>query len=236
MVDPAPHPAPLASPRAQVLLPLGLVLALALAGQALPLAEVVAQVRALGADLGPVSGVLLLAALYASTELMLVPGSPVSLLAGAMLGPLHGGLAVWLGASTSAALGFLLSRAIGARRLEGFASRHPRMEAALSRLRVGGWRWVVALRLLPAIPYTAQNTLAGLSGIAFGPYMLASVLAMVPGVLLWAWAGHTGAELSLSGSQPIEVWEWAGLLLSGLLVLGLGALVHRRIKTAEARR
>lgn len=212
--------------------------ALVVVGRFVPLGELIEAIRALGGQLGLAPRVLLMAGVYMATELMFIPGSPVSLLAGAMLGPLAGSLAVWLGANGSAAVGFLLARAIGARRLEGLASRHPLLGAALHRLRVGGWRWVAALRLLPAIPYTAQNSLAGLSGIGFGPYMLASTLAMIPSVILWAWAGHAGAELSLlsEGAPPLRPWEWGGLLLSGALVLVLGIVVRRRVRAVESRR
>ena len=230
-----PHP-PLraGSLRRQVALLLLFVLLLGLAGRFLPVAGLLEALRARALDHGLAGAVLLFATAYALGELLLIPGSTVSLLAGAVLGPWFGSLAVWLGASTSAALAFLLSRALGERGVARLAAAHPRFAALRARLGTRGWRWVVVLRLFPVVPYAVQNYVAGLSPLPFGPYLLASVIGMIPAVVLYAWAGFTGAEVALAaaGEDPLTASEWLGLLGIAALAVGLGAVARRRLRQA----
>lgn len=234
MTRPVP-PAPLASARAQVLGPLALVLGIGLAGRLLPLGAAVQQARDVAGTSSPLLGALALAALYVLCELLLIPGSTVSLLAGASLGPLWGALAIGVGVLGSAALGHPLGRLLRRPGLLAWIARRPRLHAVEHRLRVGGWRWVLVLRLLPAVPYAAQNYLAGLCGLPYPSFLLVTALAMLPGVTLWTLAGHLGAELSLRsvGLGALRPLEWAGLGVVGLLVLALGGHVRWRIRRAE---
>ena len=220
--------------RRQVLALVAVVLLLGLAGRTLPLAALLEALRAQALAHGPVAAVLLFAMAYALGELLLIPGSTVSLLAGAALGPWLGSLAVWLGASTSAAVAFLLARALGEQGVARFAARHPRVAAVRQRLGRRGWRWVVVLRLFPVVPYAVQNYVAGLTPLPFGPYLAASVVGMVPAVVLYAWAGFTGAEVALAsaGADPLRPAEWLGLAAVGLLSVVLGGLVRLRLRRA----
>jgi uncharacterized membrane protein YdjX (TVP38/TMEM64 family) len=233
----ADHPHPplrVRSLRRQVGLLVGVVLLLGLAGRTLPLAALLDGLRSQALGWGPGPAVLLFALAYALGELLLIPGSTVSLLAGAALGPWLGSLAVWLGASSSAALAFLLARALGEQGMARFAARHPKVAAVRDRLGRRGWRWVVVLRLFPVVPYAVQNYAAGLTSLPFGPYLLASVVGMVPAVVLYAWAGFTGAEVALAsaGADPLRPAEWLGLAAVGLLAMALGGLVRRRLRQA----
>lgn len=154
-------------------------------------------------------------------EILLVPGSTFSLLAGATLGPWLGALAAWLGAALSAAVAFHIGRHLGEDSVEWLARSHPRLKAVRQRMVEQGWRWVAALRISPVVPYAMQTYLAGVSSIRFLPSWLASLLAMGPTILLYTWAGHTGAEVALAsaGEDPLTRGEWLGLVAAAVVVL-----------------
>jgi len=230
-----PQPPPLqhGTLRRQLLI-LGIILiALAVAGRTLPLGELVEAVRTHAQAAGPVRATLLLALAYAVGELVLIPGSTFSLLAGAVLGPWHGGFTAWLGAATSSAVAFSIARSVGDGAMASLAADRPRLQAIRDRMAVGGWRWVAALRIFPIVPYAVQNYLAGISSIRFAPYWLASLVAMVPTIMLYAWAGHTGAQLALaeSGISPLTTGEWLGLGFAVLAVVVVSLFARQRLRS-----
>lgn len=210
---------------------LGGVFLLALLARVAPVDDGLERLREATAALGPVRAVLLVAGVYAATELALVPGSAICLLSGALLGPWLGTVAAWMGAMTSATLAFLISRHVASGAVEALAARSPRLRRVRQRMGRRGWRWVAALRLFPVVPYTVQNYVAGLTPIPLRQYLGASAVAMVPGVTLYAWTGYTGAEVvrAAAGVDPLEREEVLGLLLVAVLAAALGRSVLRRL-------
>lgn len=214
-----------------MLLLLAAVVAVAGLAKVAPVYAVVEALRGLAEGVGPARATLVLAAGYAAAELVLIPGSLIALLAGAILGPALGSVAVWVGACTSASVAFGVTRHLTGPQIAALAERAPRIGRLRRALSNHGWRWVAALRLFPVVPFAVQNYVAGLSGVGFGPYLAASAIAMIPGVILYSWAGHTGAEVALAaaGEDPLTPQEWGGLLIVAALTVWVGRLVRRRL-------
>jgi uncharacterized membrane protein YdjX (TVP38/TMEM64 family) len=142
-------------------------------------------VRSLGA-LGPAGFI----AGYAVGTVLLVPGSWLTLVAGAIFGLGPGVLYVMIGATIGATLAFLaarhLVRDLVARRL----ADDPRV-AAIDRAVSGqGRRVVFLLRLSPLVPFNVLNYALGLSRVRLTDYLLGSA-GMLPAAgtcgSLWAW-------------------------------------------------
>ena len=55
-----------------------------------------------------------------------------------------------------------------------------------------GWRFVVFTRLVPLFPFVLLNYGFGLTRIPFSHYLIATLLAMLPGALAYTWLGHAG--------------------------------------------
>jgi len=132
------------------------------------------------------------------------PRTVFTLSAGLLFGPVLGiGLAV--GATTvSAVLALLIVRALDR---EQVAARlaHPAVRAVDRRLAKRGWLAVGSLRLIAPVPFSVINYCAGLSSVRMLPYVLATLIGIVPGtvgvvVLGDALTGNTHpAMLVLSG-------------------------------------
>ena len=75
---------------------------------------------------------------------------------------------------------------------------------------------IFVLRLIPLVSFDAISYAAGLSGIRFRAFLLATALGMMPGTFAFVYLG--GSE-----SGP---WTWAVLL--GLAALAGGAYVFYR--------
>jgi uncharacterized membrane protein YdjX (TVP38/TMEM64 family) len=107
------------------------------------------------------------------------PRTAFTLSAGLLFGPVLG-IGIALVASTlSAGIALLLVRAAGwqLNRLV----RHPRVDALNVRLARRGWPTVLAMRMIPVVPFSVLNYAAGASAIRILPYVLATIVGLLPG-------------------------------------------------------
>jgi uncharacterized membrane protein YdjX (TVP38/TMEM64 family) len=145
-----------------------------------------------------------------------LPRLPFTLSAGLLFGPVTG-VAVAISATTvSAALAFLLVRAIG-RDAIGARLTHPAVAAVDRRLARRGWLAVGSLRLIAPVPFPLVNFCAGVSSIRLVPYLIATAVGVVPGTVAVVALG----DALTGGINPtmLVVTAICGVLgLAGLLV------------------
>jgi len=153
---------------------------------------------------------------YTAAVLLFVPGSVLTIGAGLVFGLLWGTVIVSIASTTAAALAFLIARYLARDRVEALARRNTKVRAIDHAIHEKGWRVVALLRLSPLVPFSISNYLYGLTPVAFGPYVLASWIAMLPATVLYVWIGAAGkAAADASGGQGKSPLEWA-LLGAGL--------------------
>lgn len=111
-----------------------------------------------------------------------VPRTVFTVAAGALFGSALG-LAVTIVATTLAAvLAYVLVRMTG----RGLVERYVRGSAvrwAQRRLDHHGVLAVTSMRLVPAVPFFALNYVCGLSAVRFWPYLVGTVVGIVPGTV-----------------------------------------------------
>lgn len=213
-----------------------IVLGLLVLVRQLPIDRLVRWLIAWVEGLG-VWGALAFAGAYIVAVVVFVPGSAITLAAGALFGLLWGTVIVSLASTTAAALAFLISRYLARDRVRRWAQRYPRFGAIDRAIGEGGWRIVALLRLSPAVPYTVSNYLYGLTAVRFGPYVLASWLAMLPGTFLYVYLGYIGRAglvAAAEGETGRSVWEWvmlgAGLVATAVVTVYITRLARRAIR------
>lgn len=107
------------------------------------------------------------------------PRTAFTLAAGLLFGPPLG-VAIAVTASTlSALIALQLVRVLGWQ-VSNLVS-HPRVDALDAQLRARGWPAVLSLRLIPAVPFSVLNYAAGASSVRAMPYLLATVVGLLPG-------------------------------------------------------
>ena len=162
------------------------------------------QIRDWSQSVGPVFP-LVFFLVHALVTVAPIPRTVFTLAAGVLFGTVTG-IAVAVAATTvSAAIALLLVRALGR---DAIAPRltHPAIQKIDDRLARRGWLAVGSLRLIAPVPFSVLNYCAGLSSIRFWPYLLATLVGIVPGtvgvVLLGdAIGGNTSpALLAVSGA------------------------------------
>jgi len=158
-----------------------LILAGRQAGDAIP--RFAAWVEGLGVW-GPIVFILG----YAVATVAFVPGSLLTLAAGAIFGLARGTLYTLLGATLGAACAFLVARYLARRAIERKIAGNARFAAIDKAVAGEGFKIVALLRLSPVFPFNLLNYALGLTRVRFLSYLAASA-AMLPGTLLYVYYG-----------------------------------------------
>jgi len=150
-----------------------------------------------------------------------VPGSLLTLAAGAIFGLVKGTLYVLVGATLGSSAAFLVAR-YGARNLvERRLAGNAHFQAIDRAIGTDGRRIAFLLRLSPIVPFNVLNYALGLTTIRFVDFVLASI-GMLPGTLLYVYYGKLAGDVAaLAGG--VTAPRGAGYYV--LLVLGLVATV-----------
>lgn len=168
-------------------------------------------------------GPLVFIAGYVVATVAFVPGSLLTLAAGAIFGILEGVVYVFIGASVGATLAFLAGRYVARsaveRRLAGNAGFH-RMERAVEG---EGLKIVTLLRLSPVFPFNLLNYGLGLTSVRLRDYVVAH-LGMLPGTLLYVYYGRAAGQVAAlaAGATPergLGYWVVFGVGLVATLVV-----------------
>ena len=177
-------------------------------------------------------GPVFFAAIYAIAVVCLVPGSLLTLAGGAVFGLLKGTLIVSLAATLGAALAFLIARYLLRRRVEDYVRRSPRLSAVDRAIGEQGWKIVALLRLSPAVPFTLQNYLYGVTAIRFWPCVLTSWIAMLPGTFMYVYLGSLGQEAIAGGETTTGEWiaRGVGLLATIAVTVYITRLARRAMQ------
>jgi uncharacterized membrane protein YdjX (TVP38/TMEM64 family) len=127
---------------------------------------------------GPVVFVVLHGVLCAAP----LPRSAFTVAAGVLFGTVTGIATALIGTALAAGLSFVLARFVGGRFVERHAHRAP-VAWVRSRIEHRGLLAMISLRLIPIMPFSVMNYGAALAGAKLGPFLLGTVLGVLPGTL-----------------------------------------------------
>jgi uncharacterized membrane protein YdjX (TVP38/TMEM64 family) len=151
-----------------------------------------------------------------------IPRTMFTVLAGFLFGTALG-IGIAMVASTAAAvIAFVGVRYLDRHHRSTVLDRargHRAYAAIAARLRERGWLAVGSLRLIAAMPFSILNYAAALSPVRFVPYLIATVIGLLPGTVAVVVLGD-----ALTGkSNPWQVVISAALLAIGVLGLVVDA-------------
>ncbi len=145
---------------------------------------------------------LIFMAVYAAATVLFLPGSVLTLIGGALFGPLWGTLYNLTGATIGAGLSFLAARTLAADWIKKKAGK--RTQQLITGVEAEGWRFIAFVRLVPLFPFNLLNYALGLTRIPFWTYLIATWVFMIPGGLAYTWLGHAGKEAVTGGQSLIQ--------------------------------
>lgn len=132
--------------------------------------------------------------IYAVATVAFLPGTPLSLLAGLVFGPVMGTLWIVVGATVGATLAFLIGRYAARSLVEGWTARDERVRKLDEGVEKQGWRMLLITRLVPLFPFNLQNYAYGLTKIGLVTYVGLTAVCIIPGAAVFAFAGGSLAN------------------------------------------
>lgn len=158
---------------------------------------------------------------YIVAAVAFVPGSLLTLAAGAIWGLFPGVPYVFVAAVLGASAAFLVARYVARAAVEQRVAGNAKFAAIDRAVGAQGRKFVFLLRLSPVFPFNLLNYALGLTSIRFRDYVVASV-GMLPGTFLYVYYGKIAGDLAaLAGGAAVE--KGAGYYT--VLILGLAATV-----------
>ena len=177
--------------------------------------------------------------LYIVACVLFVPGSLLTLGAGALFGVGLGTGVVSIGATLGATASFLIGRFFlrdwVAQKVSGHA-RFAAIDAAVGR---EGWKIVGLLRLSPVFPFSLLNYGLGVTRVGLRDYVLASWLGMLPGTVMYVYVGSLLGAALFSGAKVERTRtpaEWALYGFGLIATVAVTILITRIAKKALAAR
>ena len=172
---------------------------------------------------------LYVAAYTASVALSLPQGALLTMAGGLLFGALAGGALAVTGATLGAVALFLIARSAAA---DAMAARGG---AAVARLREelgrNGFAYLLALRLIPLVPFWLVNLAAALCGMRLRQFATATFIGIMPATFVIASIGAGIGGVLARGEQPnlgiLLSWPVLGPLLA-LAVLSLTPVLWRK--------
>jgi len=169
-------------------------------------------------------GPFLFAGVYAVATVAAIPGSALTIAAGALFGSVIGTLTVIFGATTGAALCFLIARYFARDAVAASLTKNEKF-LKLDKLTEKNGAIIVAItRLVPIFPFNLLNYGFGLTGVPFRTYLLWSFLCMLPGTILYVVGTDAVTTAIEEGRIP---WVLVGVVL---LIIGLLTVIVKKAR------
>ena len=183
-------------------------------------------------------GPIVFALLYVIATVLLIPGSALTLAAGAIFGLWVGAVTVIVGANFGALCSFWLARTKLRAKVSEWAAGNPKFAALDRAIGQNGFKMVTLTRLSPAFPFTLLNYLLGLTSVRTGSYVLANLLGMLPATFLYVYFGSlAGDTLAGAATSSASTWQFvlkiAGLLATIAVVVFVTRIARKAMAEAE---
>ena len=183
--------------------------------------------------LGP-WGPVIFVGLYVVATVLFVPGSVLTLGAGAVFGVVLGSVCVSISATLGATAAFLVGRYLARDAIARKLEKHERFAAIDRAVAAEGWKIVFLTRLSPVFPFTLLNYAFGLTRVRLSHFVLASWIGMMPGTVMYVYLGslvNVGA-----GHRQRTVGEWVLYGVGLLATMAVTVFVTRLAKKALAKK
>jgi uncharacterized membrane protein YdjX (TVP38/TMEM64 family) len=195
-------------------------------------------------DSGWIGGVWFVV-LFTVTSFLFLPGSVLTVGAGAIYGfwisvPLVAG-----SSALAAAASFLTSRYLARNWMRRKLGGDGRLQALEKAMGKEGWKMILVSRVSPIVPHTLVSYAAGLTQISFWRFFIASFIGFIPMSAAYSYVGAmVGRAVRTRASlAPHDAFTWTlyivGLIATAIVVVWMGRVATRIWKsciTPEAKK
>ena len=164
--------------------------------------------------------------IYAIATILAVPGTILTLSAGALFGIVFGTIWTIVGATLGATGAFLIARFVAGEEALPQFKKGDWLRQIKQGIEQDGFWFILSIRLFPVFPFIAVNYLLGLTPISLTAYVLATLIGIILGTFAYTWLGYGGLEAATGGAP----WQLVSALAI-LAVISLSPIVLKRFKT-----
>jgi uncharacterized membrane protein YdjX (TVP38/TMEM64 family) len=168
---------------------------------------------------------LIFVGVYAIATVLALPGSALTIMAGAVFGSVIGVITVIVGATIGASLCFLIARYFARNWVASLLERNEKFRKLDNLTEKNGAIVVAITRLVPLFPFNLLNYGFGLTKVPFATYVLWSGLCMLPGTILYVVGTDAIATAVREGKIP---WSLVAVVV---LILGILTVIVRKART-----
>lgn len=179
-------------------------------------------------------GALVYALLYILACVLFIPGSLITLGAGAIYGVVKGTALVSISSTLGATAAFLVGRFLAREWVARKVAGNPKFAAIDRAVAREGWKIVGLVRLSPVFPFNLLNYALGLTGVSLRHYFFASWIGMFPGTVLYVYLGSLAGDLARlgAGERSRTPAEWAFFLVGLAATVAVTLFVTRLARRA----
>ncbi|MDA0668025.1 MAG: TVP38/TMEM64 family protein [Planctomycetota bacterium] len=158
-------------------------------------------------------GALIVGLVYVVATVLMIPGSLITLMIGAIYGPWLGTAVVSPASVVGATVAFLLGRSVFRSSIEQKMGDNPKFSALTSAVEKEGLKIITLVRLSPIFPFSVVNYAFGLTRAKLSHYVLGSFAGMLPGTLMYVYLGAAVGDITKLASDGLGDTGTAGLLM-----------------------
>lgn len=186
------------------------------------------QVLQWSQNLGLVGGLGFIA-IYAIATVLLIPGTVLTVGAGAFFGIVWGSLYVLVGATLGAILAFLLGRTVARQWVDQKISGNAKFAAIDRAIGQAGFKIVLLTRLSPVFPFSLLNYALSLTNVSFKDYALASI-GMIPGTVMYVYIGSLVGDVAMN--HEVQIAQWGIRIVGFVATVAVTVYITRIAKAA----
>jgi uncharacterized membrane protein YdjX (TVP38/TMEM64 family) len=179
-------------------------------------------IHSLGA-LGPLVFILI----YIGAVIAALPGSAITIIAGAIFGSVWGVIVVSIASTLGASLAFLIGRYFAREATAKWLSKREKFQKLDDLAEKHGAIIVALVRIVPIFPFNFVNYGFGLTRVRFWTYVFWSWICMLPGTILYV----VGTDaLTRAVIQKRVPWTLIGVMVVvGVILVALVRIARRRL-------
>lgn len=174
-------------------------------------------------------GYLIFVGVGTLAALCMLPISPVVLASGLLFGFWKGLGLILIVLMLSCSTGYWMGNGFWSKFSHWKLFQGRILSAVRKALEIEGAYLVGLLRMTPFIHYMVGNLFFGSLSIRFWPFLIASMLGMLPGTAIIVYAGYI-ARRSLGGDVDMNRWQLALFVAGVLIFIGISTLVTRKTR------
>ena len=183
-------------------------------------------IHSLGA-LGPFVFVFI----YTVAVVAALPGSAITIIAGAIFGSVVGVIVVSIASTIGASLAFLIGRYFARDAIQRWLSKREKFHKLDDLTERHGAIIVALIRIVPIFPFNFVNYGFGLTSVRFWTYVFWSWVCMLPGTILYVVGTDAITQAIIQKSVP---WPLISVIIGvGIILVLLVKIARRRLHEEE---